>query len=182
MVATLERKGARVPFEHLVHLYESEEGLARYVVPFLAAGLPEQAVAVVATPEHRALLADGLARCGFDVPRLRREGRYVDRDAEELLGTFFTGGRVDVAAFRASVGALVRAQAQAFGRVHVYGEMVACLWGRGDARSAVELEQAWNALAGMADFRLCCAYPLSAMSLGGTPHVDGVLAAHTAAE
>ena len=171
-----------LPYEHLVHLYESEQALAQCVVAFLAAGLPEQAAVVVARPEHRALFAASLARCGFDVDRLRREGRYVERDAEQLLGTFFTGGRVDEQAFRASVGALVRAQAQAFGRVHVYGDMVACLWGRGDARAAVALERAWNELAGVADFRLCCAYPAAAIATGDPAYVDEVLAGHSRAE
>lgn len=149
-------------FEHLVHLYESEATLARCVVAFLAPGLLEEAAVVVATPEHRALVADALVRCGVDVEALRREGRYEERDSEELLAQFFTGGRVDAAAFRRSIGALVREKAAAHGRVHLYGEQVTCLWGRGDSRSSAELEQAWTALAAEAAFRLCCAYPLGA--------------------
>ncbi len=166
-------------FEHLVHLYETEATLARCVLAFLAPGLPEQAALVVATPEHRSLFAGALAQCGVDVEELRREGRYVERDAEQLLATFLREGQVDPPAFRRSVGEPVRALAAAHGRVHVYGEMVACLWGRGDSRAAVVLEEAWNELAGLADFRLCCAYPVSAVTTGRREDVDAVLACHS---
>lgn len=155
------------PYEHLVHLYESEATFARCVVAFLAPALLEEAAVVVATPEHRAVIAAELERCGVDVGALRREGRYVEHDAEELLARFFLDGRVDDDAFDRSVGALVRDAARAFGRVHLYGEQVTCLWGRGDSRSSAELERAWTALAGEVDFRLCCAYPLRAMAEAG---------------
>lgn len=163
------------PFEHLVHLYETEQTLVRCVTAFLAPGVVDEACLVVATPEHRALFAEALQTVGVDVDRLRREGRYVEHDAEQLLATFFTCGRVDPLAFRQHVGGLVRPLAAAHGRVHVYGDLVACLWGRGDSRASVALERAWNELAGDADFRVCCAYPVSAMTRGTRSHVGAVL-------
>lgn len=166
-------------FEHLVHLYEADATLARGVTAFLSPGLADEALLVVATPEHRALFADALTAGGVDLDALRRQGRYVERDAEQLLATFLQDGTVDPAAFRASVGEAVRTLAAQHGRVHVYGEMVACLWGRGDSRAAVVLEQAWNDLAGSADFRLCCAYPVAAMTSGPREHVDAVLGCHS---
>lgn len=166
-------------FEHLVHLYETDATLVRCVLAFLAPGLPDQAALVVATPEHRTLFAQALEDSGVDVHALRREGRYVEQDAEQLLGAFLRDGVVDPLFFRLSVGEPVRALAAAHGRVHVYGEMVACLWGRGDSAAAVALEQAWNDLAGIADFRLCCAYPVTAMATGDPSHVDAVLGCHS---
>jgi hypothetical protein len=166
-------------FEHLVHLYETEATLARCVLTFLTPGLADEAALVVATPEHRALFAQALEDSGVDVDALRREGRYVERDAEQLLGSFLRDGTVDPLAFRLSVGEPVRALAAAHGRVHVYGEMVACLWGRGDSSAALVLERAWNDLAGMAEFRLCCAYPVAAMTTGDPSHVDAVLGCHS---
>lgn len=167
------------PFEHLVHLYETEATLAHCVVAFLAPGLADEASFVVATPEHRRLFAQALEACGVDVDALRLEGRYVEQDAETLLATFLRDGAVDPLAFRLSVGEPVRALAAAHGRVHVYGEMVACLWGRGDSHSAVVLERAWNDLACVADFRLCCAYPAAAMRGGDPTHVHDAMSSHT---
>lgn len=166
-------------FEHLVHLYETETTLARCVLAFLAPGLLDQASLVVATPQHRALFARALEEAGVDVDRLRREGRYVEKDAEQTLSTFLRDGVVDPLAFRLSVGEAVRDLAAAHGRVHVYGEMVACLWGRGDSSAALVLERAWNELADVADFRLCCAYPVRAMTTGDPSHVDAVLGCHS---
>lgn len=166
-------------FEHLVHLYDTEATLARCVLAFLAPGLYDQAVLVVATAEHRALFARTLVASGVDLDALRREGRYVERDAERVLDTFLRDGVVDPLAFRLSVGELVRALAAEHGTVHVYGEMVACLWGRGDCHAALVLERAWNDLAGTADFRLCCAYPAAALIAGPPAHVDAVLARHS---
>jgi hypothetical protein len=166
-------------FEHLVHLYETDTTLARCVLAFLAPGLPDQAALVVATPEHRTLFAEALHACGADVEALRREGRYVEKDAEQTLSTFLRDGVIDPLAFRLSVGETVRGLAARHGKVHVYGEMVACLWGRGDSHAAVTLERAWNDLAGTADFRLCCAYPVTAMTTGRPADVDAVLACHS---
>lgn len=166
-------------FEHLVHLYETEATLARCVLAFLTPALPDQAALVVATPAHRTLFAQTLQDCGVDVEALRHEGRYVELDAEQLLATFLRDGVVDPRSFRMSVGATVRALAATHGRVHVYGEMVACLWGRGDSSAAVALERSWNDLAGTADFRLCCAYPVRAMTVGDPAHVDAVLGCHS---
>ena len=166
-------------FEHLVHLYENDASLARFVLAFLAPALREQAVLVVARPDHRVLLAQALEGALVDVDAMRAQGRYVERDAEQLLGTFLRDGVVDPQAFRLSVGEAVRGLAAAHGRVHVYGEMVACLWGRGDGAAAVALERAWNDLAGVADLRLCCAYPVEAMTTGVPAHVDAVLGCHS---
>ena len=166
-------------FEHLVHLYETDASLARCVLEFLSPGLADQAALVVATPEHRTLFANALEESGVDVEALRAEGRYVERDAEQLLATFLRDGVIDPLSFRLSVGESVRALAATHGRVHVYGEMVACLWGRGDSAAAVVLEHAWNDLAGVADFRLCCAYPVAAMTTGDRRHVDAALGCHS---
>ena len=180
MSAALDESLLHEPaFEHLVHLYETDATLARCVLAFLAPGLPDEASLVVATPEHRSLFADALTGCGVDLDGLRAAGRYVEKDAEQLLSTFLRNGAVDPLAFRLSVGETVRALAAEHGRVHVYGEMVACLWGRGNSRAAVVLEQAWNDLAGIADFRLCCAYPVKAMTTGRPADVDAVLACHS---
>ena len=167
-------------FEHVVHLYAEDATLVRCVTAFLApALLGEEAAVVVATPEHRGIFADALAAAGIDVDALVRAGRLVCRDAEQTLATFFADGAVDPAGFDREVGAVVQRLAARHGYVHVYGEMVACLWGRGDSASAVVLEQAWNRLGRAADFRLCCAYPLSTIGAGSDADVERMFDTHT---
>lgn len=167
-------------FEHLVHLYAEDGTLARCVTAFLAPGLlRDEPAVVVATPEHRALLCGALRAAGFDVDALARAGRLVCLDAEQTLAGFFSDGQVDPAAFDREVGSLVQRLATRFGPVHVYGEMVACLWGRGDSAAAVVLEEAWNRLGATADFRLCCAYPLAAIGSGCDADVERMFDTHS---
>lgn len=167
-------------FDHLVHVYGSTGTLVRCVVTFLAPAFHEGAAVVVATPEHHELFRHGLVDVGFDVEALRRAGRFVACDAEETLATFFRDGAVDVQRFVSHVAALVSELSVRHGRVHVYGEMVACLWGRGDAAAAVDLEQAWSDLGRRADFRLCCAYAAAVLLRGSSADVNSMLRTHSA--
>ena len=165
--------------EHVVHIYDTDEALARCVTAFVAPGLADEAALVVATPEHRALFRRSLERSGADVAALEQAGRYVALDAETTLGQFFSGGHIDPAGFDAAVARPLQALADAHGRVSVYGEMVAGLWGRGDASTALALEGLWNGLAGQVDFRLCCAYPVSAIGAAPIADVDSMFGTHS---
>ena len=167
------------PHEHVVLLYESEQALARSVVAFLTpALLLDEALLVVATPPHRALFAAALTGVGADLPALRAAGRYVELDAEATLEAFLADGKVSRLGFSTTVGRRVRQLATDHGGVHIYGEMVACLWGRGDAAAAVVLEDLWNDLAEHEDFRLCCAYR-SDLLVGEDLHVGDMLETHS---
>lgn len=173
---------ARESPEHLVVLYETEQALAKRVVRFLLPGLVlEEGLLVVATAEHRSLLRAALTAAGADLASLSRAATYVELDAEDTLGSFLRQGRVDRLGFNSVVGHRVRTMSAAHGRVHIYGEMVACLWGRAGATEAIELERLWNDLATHHNFRLCCAYP-TALLRGADAQVDAVLLMHSAAE
>jgi hypothetical protein len=175
----MDARTATLPLEHVVHIYDTDEALARCVTAFITPGLTHEAALVVATPEHRALFRRSLERRGADVAELEQAGRYVALDAETTLSRFFSGGQVDPDGFDAAVARPLRALADAHGRVSVYGEMVACLWGRGDAASALELEELWNGLAGQVEFRLCCAYPVSAIGAAPVADVDSMFGTHS---
>lgn len=165
--------------DHVVLLYDTEQALVQSVATFLAPGLLlDEAVLVVATPEHRALFAAALTVVDPELPAHRAAGRYVELDAEETLGAFFQGGRLSPLGFNSAVGRVIRELSEQHGRVHIYGEMVACLWNRGDATTAVQLEHLWNDLARDHDFRLCCAYH-SSLLLRDMEQVDGMIAAHS---
>lgn len=165
---------------HLVHLYESDVSLVACAVGFLARPLLRgEPALVVATPGHRELFTAALVRAGVDVAGLRRVGRYVEQDAEQALAQFTVGGRIDRAAFWQTIGRQVTALAGSRGGVHVYGEMVAQLWGDGDEAGALRLEGLWNDLSAVVPFRLCCAYPARSVKRSATAQIDDMLATHT---
>lgn len=164
--------------EHLVLLYEHEQDLVQRVATFLLPGLVRnEAMLVVATADHRRTFFEALAAIEPELPAHRSAGRYVELDAEETLAAILPGGSLSRMGFNTSIGHRVRALAEEHGRVHIYGEMVSCLWNRGDARSAVQLEHLWNDLAGEHDFRLCCAYHNSLLQ--NQAEVGDMLAAHS---
>src|SRR3954470_16869036 len=85
---------------HVLQFYESDEFLARTVAEFLADGFEaDQSAIVIATPEHRDLIAEWLGDHGADVPRLRAEGQLTMLDAREMLDSFLVNGSPDPARF-----------------------------------------------------------------------------------
>jgi hypothetical protein len=150
---------------HVVQLYDEDvfllDTLARVVGEALDGG---EAVVAIATKRHREAVEALLAATGIDVAKARDEERFVCCDAAELLATFTVGGMPDETRFAASLGALVdrAAKVTLSGRVRVFGEMVAVLWGEGHRAGAIALEMLWSRLlASRPSFSLMCAYPLA---------------------
>ena len=154
---------ALAPFHHVVQFYEDDGFLVESVARFLDTAIAERGAAIViATAKHRAALAEELAARGLDVSAAVRQGSYVDFDAGEMLAKFMVNGYPDEARFAAVLPpVLANAQAMGTGRVAVFGEMVALLWGNGNREAAIRLEQLWNELAHKVDFSLFCGYPMS---------------------
>lgn len=169
--------------DHLVHVHADDGSLvdvvAQYLTPVLLAG---DAAVVVATPVHRAQFAAAVTAAGVDLACCRRRGQYVELDAEAALASFSPTGTIDPAQFALRIGGRIAEVAALFPRVHVYGEMVARLWGRGDAAAALDLEHLWNDLATRQSFRLLCAYPARTVhSIGSIGQLGEMLRAHTSA-
>lgn len=166
---------------HTVQVYDDPGVLARCVGAYLATALQHgEAALVVATPAHRDAVADDLVRRGHDVARLRAQGRLVELDADEALGLLMPGGELDGTAFEVHVAARLAGLRDRFGGVSAYGEMVARLWGRGLAPTAVALEHLWNDLGTRVPFRLYCGYDSAGFDRAGTPDdVSAVFAAHS---
>jgi hypothetical protein len=102
------------------------------------------------------------------------EGRYFAADARETLARFMVNGLPDATRFAITIGELLtQAKASSQGRLAIYGEMVALLWGQGQQEAAMQLERFWNELGKSQSFTLRCAYPLSVFS--GQSEIDAVL-------
>jgi hypothetical protein len=153
------------PRDHAVQFYRHEEELAAKVAEFLLPAVAGGGVAVViATPPHRLAFEDALAESGVDVPAACASGAYISLDAATVMSGFLTDASLDYVAFEAVVGGLVQAAGEDGRPVRAYGEMVALLWDAGRVPAALELEAAWNDLAGRQPFALLCGYPAEAVT------------------
>ncbi|HYE60729.1 MAG TPA: PAS domain S-box protein [Phycisphaerales bacterium] len=184
--AVTDSRWATVPErDHFVQFYESDACLLEAMAGFIAGGLTRgDGAVVIATPEHRAQLAEHLAASGVDTATPMAVGRYVVLDAAETLANFMVNGEPDYARFRAVIGPVVAQVGTAPDKsrrlVRAFGEMVAILWKEGNRAAAVQLEQHWNRLGEELAFCLFCGYPLNDCALPEhAEHFGHVCAGHT---
>lgn len=164
---------------HQVQFYGSDDALGLNVSSFLAVPLLRgEAALIVASAEHLALFATGLAAVGIDVPALRLSGRYVELDAAESLAAFMTDAGPDEQLFRHRFAGVIAEAADRFDAVTAYGEMVGLLAADGQLVAALELEGIWSRLLGESRLRLLCGYSTEDVPAGTS--YDSVCAAHDA--
>jgi len=145
---------------HAVHFYDDAADLVPAVAGYVSAGLFEDHVTVVATPEHREAINSSLNAAWVDAARA--ENRYIELDAEETLARFMRDGMPDVDLLRSVASTMVHGFA---GRapVRAYGEMVGLLWERKQLTAALALEDMWNAVQRQRAVPLLCAYQRSSI-------------------
>ena len=153
--------GSSAPYPHSVKFYNDDQSLGRTVGEFLAPGLRDgQPAIVIATPDHRAMIAAQLRERGLNVSQLERDGDLQMLDADAVLHRFMVGKEPDPVAFHATVDELIARACK--GRppcpVRAYGEMVDVLWKRANPEGAIRLEMLWNRVATHAQFSLLCGY------------------------
>src|SRR5215213_3299687 len=158
--------------EHVVRFYEADASLLDAVATFCAGAiLADGAALVVATPEHRAGIAERLrARRLLDAGD--NHDSYCSLDAAETLSQFMVDGEVDASRFMEVIGGAISRSAERGRRVRVFGEMVSLLVADGYPAAALRLEELWNDLQArhMPAFSLFCAYPMD--HFGGEAHQD----------
>jgi hypothetical protein len=162
-----------VQSEHHLQLFDSSKSLAETVSAFLMTGFRRgEPLLVVATPEHRDLLARRLEHGGLNIREATMASRLVMLDAAQTLDKFMRQNTPSRIAFDEVVGTQVARLAEQ-GRVCIYGEMVDVLAARGLFKAAYQLEVLWNALGKREPFTLFCGYasghfgdPKAASALG----------------
>jgi signal transduction histidine kinase len=170
------------PAAHVVRFYESDAFLLDAVATFCAdAILADEAALVVATPEHRAGIAERLRARGL-LDAAGSHDAYLSLDAAETLSRFMVNGEVDAARFTELIGGIISRTAKRGRQVRVFGEMVSLLVADGYPAAALRLEELWNDLQAhhTHGFSLFCAYPMD--HFDGEAHQDlfsGVCAAHS---
>lgn len=147
--------------EHFVQFYESDAFLAKSLSEFVGAGLMMgEAVIVLATSQHRESLEAHLRRDGLQVAVARERGQYIAMDAANILPRLIVDGQPDPLRFSTLIGDIIARAAEEWGRVRIFGELVALLWAAGNRAAAIHLEDLWNELAHIYSFSLFCAYPM----------------------
>jgi len=172
--------------DHVVRFYETDAFLLDAVATFCAdAILADGAALVVATPQHRAGIAERLRARGL-LDAADTQDAYLALDAAETLSQFTIDNEVDAARFTEVIGGAISRAAQHGRQVRVFGEMVALLVADGHPAAALRLEELWNDLQRAAHpsdaFSLFCAYPID--HFGGEDHQElfaEVCAAHSEA-
>ena len=160
--------------QHTVQLFDSSKSLGDSVSQFLITGLERgENLLVVASPEHRELLARHLGDRGWSTRTLIAANRLVVLDASQTLEKFMRQDTPSPVAFDEVVGSLVHRLA-AGKRLWIYGEMVDVLAARGNYRGAQQLEEIWNVLGQRECFTLFCGY---ASGHFGDPRTASSLAA-----
>ena len=172
--------------DHVVRFYETDAFLLDAVATFCAdAILADGAALVVATPQHRAGIAERLRARGL-LDAADTQDAYLALDAAETLSQFTIDNEVDAARFTEVIGGAISRAAQHGRQVRVFGEMVALLVADGHPAAVLRLEELWNDLQRAAHpsdaFSLFCAYPID--HFGGEDHQElfaEVCAAHSEA-
>ncbi|MCD6031984.1 MAG: sensor histidine kinase, partial [Thermomicrobiales bacterium] len=150
------------PAAHVVRFYETDAFLLDAVATFCAdAILADDAALVVATPEHRAGIAERLRARGL-LDAAGGHDAYVPLDAAQTLSRFMMDGEVDAARFMEVLGGIISRAGERGRQVRIFGEMVSLLVADGHPAAALRLEELWNDLQAQLTptFSLFCAYPM----------------------
>ena len=170
------------PDAHVVQLYDDRRSLVEAVTASTGCALLHgEAALVLATPDHRAELAEALTRGGLAVGRLRLSGQYAELDAESVLA-WASGrdGELDATLLVEALDDQLGRQTRRWRRVCVYSDLVSCLWGRGDVLGTLRLEGAWNELVRTRPVRLHCGYDSAGFAdSGSADQALQVLTAHS---
>jgi CheY-like chemotaxis protein len=161
LLAVVDRYCGGDDHRHIVEFFRDPAQLIDNVGGFLAEGLAAGDGAVtVLIPTRRIALEHNLMRRGFDLMRLREEGRLLIADAAQTLELMMRDGQPHPILFTRAITPLVDevSAASATGRVRAYGEMVDLLWQRGDESQALQLEDCWNRLLDGKPISLYCSY------------------------
>jgi signal transduction histidine kinase len=150
--------------QHVVQFYIDDRSLIRSLAKYLSSALDGGSSAIIVVSKaHRDSLMEELKRGAVDLAAVTSQGRLVAMDASDTLAEFMAGGSLDEGLLQETMGRVIATSAAAAYRdqtpkVVIFGEMVGLLWERGDATSAVRLEQLWNRLCEVHSFQLRCAY------------------------
>lgn len=148
--------------KHRVEVCPTDACQVETLVRYLMEGLRDnEAMIVIAKPSLRSTVLSQLAVLGLDVQAIKNHGQIRFFDADFLISRFTIDGVLDEEFFQEYVGTHLEILRLRFGKVRIFGGMVALLWGQGKHSEAMQLEQYWCNLLQQHDAMLLCSYSLS---------------------
>ena len=137
------------------------------------------AVVIIATGKHITALNTRLKVRGLDLNPLIAADQYLALDADETLDKFMVNGMPDAAKFVEAMTAVMKRARKNGHEVRAFGEMVALLWERGNAKATMDLEDLWNKFCATQRFSLFCAYPKNGFGHNAGNSVMHICSAHS---
>jgi hypothetical protein len=172
--------GEIAPCEHVVQIYENDEGFLDLLSGFVSGGVRTgECAVVIATAAHLAALNKRLDALGYAVSHLISKTQYIPLDAEETLSKFMVNDWPDENLFNQVVSEVIVKAKGKNRKVRAFGEMVAILWAKGQVGATVRLEHLWNKFCENEAFCLFCAYPQSGFTQDASESVMHICSAHT---
>jgi len=152
---------------HLVEFYDGDELLVDKVAGFLNLGLVSGGAAVAIVENQRLKPLEAALRAkGVNVEDVLAKGQLKLLDANTLLARLIKDGAVDSEATQKILRELLEPLQDRFGKIQAYGEMVSVLWGNGNARATLQLEQEWNLVCDAFPLTLLCGYSMKSFENG----------------
>jgi hypothetical protein len=140
---------------HAVAFHVSDDFIVRESAAFIAAGLGAgERVIALCTQAHWNAITKELERGVCAVGRASADGRLVLIEADQLVETLTSSGRVDADVFRATLAPLITPGVP----VRIYGEVVSLLATRGDVDGALAIERLGHELAQAFQVQILCGY------------------------
>ena len=172
--------GEIAPCEHVVQIYENDEGFLDLLSGFVSGGVNAgECAVVIATAAHIEALNERLTAAGYSVSDLISQTQYIPLDAEETLSKFMVNDWPDENLFNKVISEVIKKAKGNNRKVRAFGEMVAILWAKGHIGATVRLEHLWNRFCENDAFCLFCAYPQSGFTQDASESVMHICSAHT---
>jgi hypothetical protein len=173
--------GEIAPCEHILQIYQRDADFLTALEGFVSGGLVrDEAVVVIATPEHLAGLEERLRRQSISINIARSRDQYIPIDAEYLMSQFLVNDWPDDDKFEQVVSNLLKRARGSEGRpVRAFGEMVAIMWAKGQTAATVRLEHLWHSFCHSESFSLFCAYPKAGFTQDATESIKQICDAHS---
>lgn len=166
--------------EHVVQIYDNDTMLLNTLADYASNGFHAgDAVVIIATGKHVTALNTRLKVRGLDLKPLIAADQYIALDADETLAKFMIDGTPNATKFVEAMTAVMKRARKNGREVRAFGEMVALLWERGNAKATMELEELWNKFFSTQRFSLFCAYPKNGFGHDASASIMHICAAHS---
>jgi hypothetical protein len=151
--------------------YLDENFLARTVADLFMSSLQSGGSSVViSTTTHRHAMALRFRHEGIDLNALKRKGRYIEIDSNEILSGCMSGRKLNKTKLNRWIGGAVEtahAAQTTTAKLTIFGGLVALLWAKRDVENIRALESFGEHLAPF-PYTLVCGYPMKEFSEPGT--------------